>query len=252
MEWSLSRPGRKGPGLVASGYAGSVPVFALLWAAAFAGPYDTTELVVLGQPIPLVLTWRPEHSSPEEGLPSTAIQCLISVTAADKEPSVFNTSACPAEHQPLVNQVLKSARARPVSELGWGLKTWTQLRLALDSTVDPIHLDLLPAGTGEHPELHFSEVSVREQVEPTYPAEARWNRVTGTCSLHIRIDTKGRPAEVQPVRCSQGFAKASIEAVQDWRFKPHRVEGEAVVFDTVLTLDFKLPPQNDPEGGSSP
>jgi hypothetical protein len=221
-------------------------MLAMAWALAQAGPYDTTEQVILAQPTAVVVSWRPELAPAVDEAPPAGV-CLISLTAEDKGLAVFNTDGCDPAIRPAVVRALRGAKARPVEELGWGLKTWTQVRVQLTSTPTGTVVRLLPGGSSLVPELHASEITVRERLEPIYPADEKWRRATGTCHVWVHVDAKGRPTQVEPLLCTEGFAANSVSAIQSWRFKPHRVEGEPVVFDTVLTLDYSLqtPPQSE-------
>lgn len=229
------------PGSAASGYPVPVSLLALAWASAMAGPFDTTDQVVLGQPAPIVLTWRPNQLLADGATPPTAA-CTISVTAEDEAPAAFNTGGCDPTVRPAVERALKGATARPVEELGWGLKTWSTVRVVIGPGPSGIAVALLPGGAGEVPELHATEVTVRERQDPIYPPDEKWRRVTGHCAIAVRVDTKGRPVTAETVRCTEGFEANSLAAVHQWRFKPHRVDGELTAFDTVLTLRYTLDP----------
>jgi protein TonB len=54
----------------------------------------------------------------------------------------------------------------------------------------------------------------------------------------------GRDGSVQNAKFLQGslvFARASIEAVKQWRFKPYSMNGRAVSVQSVITLHFTPP-----------
>ncbi len=215
----------------------------LLSGAASAGPFDTEELVVLGQPAPLAFRWR---ATPDWGgeQPGAAVTCLVSVTVEDGG-GVFTPVDCPEAAAPWIARVLETAEAGPVEELGWGLKAWSRVAITIEPG-EALGVRVLPAGTGELPERHHSQVEVRERVEPLYPSDAEWRRVEGDCLVHVRVDHKGRPAQVATVRCTRGFERASVEAVQQWRFKPLRIAGELTVYDTIVPLEYRLATPGDP------
>ncbi|GEM_PF-3199199 len=221
-----------------------------LWsigAVALAGAYDTTEVVVLGQPAAISLRWRAEPVWDDLSL-DRARSCLVTVTVADDQ-AAFNTASCTDGDRPMVERVLETTAAEPLEELGWGLKTWTRVWVEIVPQADAVAVTLRPGGSGDVVELHWSQVRSRELVGPIYPPDASWRRVEGDCALHVRVDPKGRPTQVAPLRCTEGFAAAAVTAMQESRFKPHRVAGEAVEFDAVLTLQFRLdPPTTDQDG----
>jgi hypothetical protein len=209
-------------------------------ATALAGPYDTDELVVLAQPTAVAVTWRPTPTW-DDLVVAAPVTCTVSVTVEDGA-SVFNTNDCSPAAKVLVDRALSSAKARPVEELGWGLKSWTTLIVGLTPGPEGLSVALLPGGTGAVLELHASQVTVREPVPPTYPQDASWRSVPGDCLVFLRIDEKGRPLDVSPVRCTPGFEDASVDAMKQWRFKPHRVDGELAVYDTIWPLHYRMTP----------
>jgi hypothetical protein len=206
-------------------------------APVLAGPYDTTELVVLSQPTAVVVTWRPTPALYASVIAEPA-NCLVSVTVADKGNAVFNTASCDPDTKPLFDLALQSAKARPVEEMGWGLKTWTTLRVSLTPRTQGLAVQIRPGGFGERPELHMTELDVRERSEPIYPADMLWDGIPGICHVHVQIDPKGRPTKTLPLLCTTGFETSSNDALKQWRFKPHRVDGTPVIYDTVISLNY--------------
>jgi protein TonB len=70
-----------------------------------------------------------------------------------------------------------------------------------------------------------------------YPASAKGQ--AGTVTLQVLI---GRDGSVQDAKFMQGslaFAKAAIEGVKQWKFKPYSMNGRAVSVQTILTNNFK-------------
>jgi TonB family protein len=79
------------------------------------------------------------------------------------------------------------------------------------------------------------------RVEPEYPEDARQKKIQGPVVLDVHIGEDGAVQDVQVVSGSPELAEASIDAVKQWRFKPARVNGQAVPMQTTITLNFKLP-----------
>jgi len=80
-----------------------------------------------------------------------------------------------------------------------------------------------------------------QPVDPEYPASAKASRQRGSVTLQVLI---GRDGVVQDAKFLQGslvFARASIDAVKQWRFKPYLFNGRAVSVQTAVTLNFKPP-----------
>jgi TonB family protein len=80
-----------------------------------------------------------------------------------------------------------------------------------------------------------------QTVDPQYPTAAKASGQRGSVVLQIVI---GRDGAVQDVKFLQGslmFARAAIDAVRQWHFKPYSMNGRAVSVQSVITLNFKPP-----------
>jgi len=77
---------------------------------------------------------------------------------------------------------------------------------------------------------------------PIYPSKLRRHGVEDSLVLRYRIDKRGRVVEVvvleQPEH--REFAEESINAIQEWRFKPLLVDGKPVEVVHELTVNFRL------------
>ena len=83
--------------------------------------------------------------------------------------------------------------------------------------------------------------SLLQRVEPQYPDAARVQNIQGTVVLEAHIDRAGNVQDVQMVSGPPLLAQAAIDAVKQWKFKPHRVNGSPVEMQTRITLNFHLP-----------
>ncbi len=76
-----------------------------------------------------------------------------------------------------------------------------------------------------------------QQPTPQYPASAKGQQ--GTVTLQVLI---GRDGTVQDAKFLQGslvFARAAIDGVMQWKFKPYVMNTRPVSVQTTLTLKFK-------------
>ena len=91
--------------------------------------------------------------------------------------------------------------------------------------------------------LRVSELTpgdIVNRVQPVYPPLARSANVQGTVVIHALI---GRDGRVQSLRVLNGhpmLAQAALDAVRQWRFRPYRLNGEAVEVETEVTVNFVL------------
>jgi protein TonB len=98
------------------------------------------------------------------------------------------------------------------------------------SSIEPVNL----------PESAAREL-LAQAVDPEYPAAARAGGLRGSVVLQVLI---GRDGAVQDAKFLQGslvFARAAVDAVKQWRFKPYSMNGRAVSVQSVITLNFKPP-----------
>jgi TonB family protein len=91
----------------------------------------------------------------------------------------------------------------------------------------------------------LTEAAVRqlltEPVEPEYPAAAKGSGLAGSVVLQVSIAPDGSVQDAKFLQGSFIFARAAIDAVKQWRFKPYAMNGRAVAVETVITLIFKPP-----------
>jgi TonB family protein len=78
------------------------------------------------------------------------------------------------------------------------------------------------------------------RVQPIYPEIAKQERLSGTVRLHalIALDGSVRVLRVLSGRCS--LARASVDAVRQWRYRPTTMNGNPVEVDTTIDVIFAL------------
>lgn len=86
-----------------------------------------------------------------------------------------------------------------------------------------------------------AEASLLHRVEPDYPDEALRQQIQGPVELDVRTGRDGAVREVKLLSGQRLLADAAIAAVEQWRFTPRVVEGQAVEMQTKVTLNFRLP-----------
>jgi TonB family protein len=86
-----------------------------------------------------------------------------------------------------------------------------------------------------------AEGSLLHRVEPQYPEDARQQQIQGAVVLEVQIGGDGVVQNVQTISGPAELAQASMDAVKQWRFKPHLVDGRPMPMQTRITLNFRLP-----------
>jgi protein TonB len=86
----------------------------------------------------------------------------------------------------------------------------------------------------------IAEANLVYDVPPQYPPEAGRARLEGPVVLMAVI---GQDGNVKDVRVESGLpilARAAIDAVKQWRYKPYVIDGEPVEVDSRITINFTL------------
>jgi protein TonB len=75
---------------------------------------------------------------------------------------------------------------------------------------------------------------------PTYPPIAVSARVEGTVILEATIDAQGVVRNVTVLKSVPLLDRAAIEAVQQWRYTPTRLNGQAIPIIMTVTVTFSV------------
>src|SRR5271165_763373 len=78
------------------------------------------------------------------------------------------------------------------------------------------------------------------RIEPQYPPLARQTRTEGTVQLHAIIGRDGRITSLEVISGHPLLAKAALDAVRQWSYRPTLLNGEAVEVETSITVIFRL------------
>jgi protein TonB len=79
------------------------------------------------------------------------------------------------------------------------------------------------------------------RVQPIYPAQAMQMRVQGAVQLQAVVSKEGNITEVKVLSGDGILARAAVDAVKQWKYKPYYLNGEPVEIQTQITVNFKLP-----------
>jgi periplasmic protein TonB len=83
------------------------------------------------------------------------------------------------------------------------------------------------------------EKRVTHRVDPDYPAEARPAKLQGVIVLDVVVGSDGSVVDVHALNGPEVLAQAAMRALRWWRFEPYRVDGNAVVVETTVAMEFK-------------
>jgi TonB family protein len=85
------------------------------------------------------------------------------------------------------------------------------------------------------------EGNLIHRVEPTYPQQARIQKLVGAVVLDATVAEDGSVREVKVVNGSPLLAAAATAAVQQWRYRPSQLNGKPIAVEKQITIVFKLP-----------
>jgi TonB family protein len=95
----------------------------------------------------------------------------------------------------------------------------------------------------QRPQAHVAadvmEKLVTHRVDPEYPAAARPEKVKGVIVLDVVVGRDGSVVDVHALNGPDVLAQAAMDALRWWRFEPYRVDGEPVVVETTVAVEFK-------------
>jgi protein TonB len=184
-------------------------------------------------------TAQPEGTAPPAVAPVPAVAAPI---RSDSPAAVFPSSSSSSSSG-------SSLRAQPVPPKNQQAHTAsapsnvpTSLRSQIASMTPEASGNKAPEAAMDSIEpVAVSEATERalltEQPALDYPANAKGQQ--GTVIVQVLI---GRDGTVQDAKFMQGslaFARAAIEGVKRWKFKPYSMNGRAVSVQTPLTISFK-------------
>jgi TonB family protein len=81
---------------------------------------------------------------------------------------------------------------------------------------------------------------LEHRVEPIYPGDAKRLHIEGPVVLRATIDEKGSIQSLDVVKGSPLLAKAAVEAVRKWRYRPSELNHRFVPSTTDITVVFHL------------
>jgi TonB family protein len=82
---------------------------------------------------------------------------------------------------------------------------------------------------------------VIQTVPPVYSPEARAAKFSGEVLLYLWVDKNGNPLHIRVVKgVGMGLDENAVEAVRKYKFKPATLNGEPVVVDLYIKVNFQI------------
>jgi len=178
---------------------------------------------------------KPSASVPKESEPPTATASKPAQTTKAPEPMVVSSEA-PKPVQP-----------KPAAEEAVAPPPLNALDTGSNSSALPGIVTSAPVAVPQRPPqaLRVSQGVAQglivKRVQPTYPPHALQTRLDGPVQLQAVIDKAGNISNVKVLSGDDILARAAVDAVRQWKYKPYFLNGEPVEVQTQITINFKLP-----------
>jgi protein TonB len=78
-----------------------------------------------------------------------------------------------------------------------------------------------------------------KRVQPKYPPAALAAHVQGAVQIEATINKEGKVVDVKVLSGDPVLARAALEAVRQWRYKPYYLDGQPVEVETQIAVNFK-------------
>ena len=99
-----------------------------------------------------------------------------------------------------------------------------------------------PALFGEEPKRIPPDEALSaatSKIPPDYPLIAKQMKISGSVELRTTIEEDGTVNEVSTVSGNPILAKAAMDAVKHWKFKPFKADGKEIKVTSTITIAFK-------------
>ena len=117
-----------------------------------------------------------------------------------------------------------------------------------DSSVNNGNLSGLISATPTLPKPSLATLKISQgvsqgllikRVQPKYPPAALATHTQGAVQIDAIINKEGNVTNLKVLSGDPVLAKAAVDAVRQWRYKPYYLDGEPVEIETQITVNFK-------------
>ncbi len=88
--------------------------------------------------------------------------------------------------------------------------------------------------------VQADSLTILSKVDPTYPTQAKKDKVTGSVVLATTIGKDGTVEKIHAVSGPSALQRAALDAVKQWRYQPYLLNGNPIVVKTSITVTFSL------------
>ncbi len=145
----------------------------------------------------------------------------------------FNNHPSTICNHPLVDRIVDPADPRPAGGGGESDKKFSDF-ISDGRAKSNVKLD-----APKRIKSQFEEGQLVNRVEPVYPRIAAISGIQGQVKLHAIIARDGTIQSLNVISGHPLLARAALEAVEQWRYRPYVLNGERVEVETFITVNFK-------------
>jgi TonB family protein len=207
----------------------------------------------------------PSQNAPADAGPSQPVEIVAPVKEPTIASSAANLVAPQADAAAAIpsqsNPALAQASLRPQPSTTIPLQNSTSLRVfssgpdaTIPSSLRSQIASTTPEASGNKPEeaamssiepVNLPETVARtlltQPIDPIYPDTAKASGQRGSVVLQVLIGHDGTVQDAKFLQGSLAFARAAIDAVKLWHFRPYTLNGRVVSVQSLITLNFKPP-----------
>ncbi len=78
-----------------------------------------------------------------------------------------------------------------------------------------------------------------KRANPVIPAYVTPKALAEGVAARIEIDKQGVPTEIHVIKGDPALSILTVAALRQWRWKPYKLNGEAVEVETTITINFE-------------
>jgi TonB family protein len=142
--------------------------------------------------------------------------------------------------------VLESGRGSPQNVTLEIAAVMEEVDVVAEGTVKPLPQSQAPGGKPSRLRVggDVQAPKLVDKVTPAYPEAAKAAGISGTVILHAIIGMEGKTLSLRVMnQPDPDLARAAIESVSQWRYRPTLLNGEPIEVDTTITVNFSLQTQ---------
>jgi TonB family protein len=216
---------------------------------------QTTEPPPASGPRPMSSPVAPPSKTTSERASSTqtlAPKTATAATASAGDPLVIrigaDSGAEPKKPEPAPIVVKSIAAGTKSQSQGDDSAPQLSSTLAVASTNDSNLSGLVSSASSNLPKPALATPKISQgvsqgllikRVEPRYPQTAFTGHTQGAVLIEATINKEGSVINPKVLRGDPVLARAALEAVRQWRYKPYYLDGAPVEIQTQITINFK-------------